>query len=452
MKAKNSYVCAECGARTSKWQGQCPRCRQWNSLQQEIPDPASGWRQESEKKGQVRPLVLREIQDESSGTFSIGSQSVDFCLGSGLMPGSGLLLGGEPGVGKSTFLLQLAGGLSGTGKKAVYVSGEESGKQLKARSERLGLQHKDIQVLASTALEDVLALLTENSAPDLLIIDSVQTLCSEEVQGLPGSVSQVRTASSMLLERVKQTKTVLVLVGHVTKEGQIAGPRLLEHMVDTVLYLEGDKEHMFRLLRVVKNRFGPAGNLLVLQMTPQGLQIVQDPSTFFLQDRDPALSGTALVMALEGQRALAVEVQALVTGSFMPQPRRTALGLDANRLPLLLAIMEKRMGLNLTQQDVYAKLGAGLKLQEPGLDLGLAAAVLSSFREQPLPCKAVFWGEVDLNGQVRPVLGQDLRLKQARSLGYKPIFCPFAGLDGQDSAQDIQPVTNVRELQDLFGS
>lgn len=354
-------------------------------------------------------------------------------------------------MGKSTFLLQLAAGLVSSGRQAVYVSGEESQSQIKARSERLRLGGKDLQVLASTRLEDVLGLL-QGQAPDLLIIDSVQTLVSEQIQGLPGSVSQVRNAASLLLEGIKQSKSVLMLVGHVTKEGQIAGPRLLEHMVDTVLYLEGDKQHMFRLLRVVKNRFGPAGNILVLRMTAKGLQIVQDPSTFFLQDRDPQLSGTALVMALEGQRALAVEVQALVTDSFLPQPRRTALGLDANRLPLLLAIMEKRMGLNMAQQEVYAKLGAGLRLQEPGLDLGLAAAILSSFRDQALPRKAVFWGEVDLNGQVRPVLGQDLRLKQARSLGYKPIVCPAAGLQEQDSGQDLQPVSNVLQLQDLFAS
>ncbi|MFO8031727.1 MAG: DNA repair protein RadA [Desulfohalobiaceae bacterium] len=450
MKQKSSYICTSCGARTFQWQGQCSRCRQWGTLELETPAAATG----SESTGQEAfksPVSLQDIPEEEYGAFSIGSRSVDFCLGSGLMPGSGILLGGEPGVGKSTFLLQLAAGLVSSGRQAVYVSGEESQSQLKARSERLGLGRKDLRVLASTRLDDVLSLL-RNQAPDLLIIDSVQTLASEEIQGLPGSVSQVRNAASLLLEGIKQSKSVLVLVGHVTKEGQIAGPRLLEHMVDTVLYLEGDKQHMFRLLRVVKNRFGPAGNILVLRMTAKGLQIVQDPSTFFLQDRDPQLSGTALVMALEGQRALAVEVQALVTDSFLPQPRRTALGLDANRLPLLLAILEKRMGLNMSQQEVYAKLGAGLRLQEPGLDLGLAAAILSSFKDQALPSKAVFWGEVDLNGQVRPVLGQDLRLKQARSLGYQPIVCPAAGLEGHESGQDLQPVSNVLQLQDLFAS
>ncbi|MFW6178040.1 MAG: DNA repair protein RadA [Desulfohalobiaceae bacterium] len=450
MKQKSSYICASCGARTFQWQGQCPKCRQWGSLELEAPVSGPGLQSAAQVAGKS-PVALQDIPGQEYGAFSIGSRSVDFCLGSGLMPGSGILLGGEPGVGKSTFLLQLAAGLVSSGRQAVYVSGEESQSQIKARSERLGLGGKNLQVLASTRLEDVLGLL-QGQAPDLLIIDSVQTLVSEQIQGLPGSVSQVRNAASLLLEGIKQSKSVLMLVGHVTKEGQIAGPRLLEHMVDTVLYLEGDKQHMFRLLRVVKNRFGPAGNILVLRMTAKGLQIVQDPSTFFLQDRDPQLSGTALVMALEGQRALAVEVQALVTDSFLPQPRRTALGLDANRLPLLLAIMEKRMGLNMAQQEVYAKLGAGLRLQEPGLDLGLAAAILSSFRDQALPRKAVFWGEVDLNGQVRPVLGQDLRLKQARSLGYKPIVCPAAGLQEQDSGQDLQPVSNVLQLQDLFAS
>lgn len=444
MKHRTSYVCTNCGTRTFQWQGQCSRCRQWSVLvpaaEDKIQDPA---------QDVISPVSLHKIQEGDSGTFSIGSKSVDFCLGSGLMPGSGILLGGEPGVGKSTFLLQLAGGLVGSGKNAVYVTGEESWAQIKARSQRLGLQQKELQVLASTRLEDVLALLGGDQAPDLLIVDSVQTLVGNEAQGLPGSVSQVRMCASKLLEKVKQLRTVLILVGHVTKEGQIAGPRVLEHMVDTVLYLEGDKQYMFRLLRVVKNRFGPAGNILVLHMTAQGLQIVQDPSTFFLQDRNARLSGTALVMALEGQRALAVEVQALVADSFLPQPRRTALGLDANRLPLLLAIMEKRMGLSLAQKEVYTKLGAGLRLQEPGLDLGLAAAVLSSLLDQPLPRMAVFWGEVDLNGQVRPVLGNDLRLKQARSLGYQPIVCPASG-HKKEAAPDIRPIANVLELQDFF--
>jgi len=267
----------------------------------------------------------------------------------------------------------------------------------------------------------------------LLVIDSVQTISSAALDSIPGSPSQIRAVASELIHKAKEMNTCIILVGHVTKEGQIAGPKLLEHMVDTVLYLEGDKEHLFRILRVVKNRFGPSNELILWQMKAYGLEVVQDPSTFFLQARDSSLSGSAIVMAVDGQKPFAVEVQALASNTCLAIPRRTALGIDANRLHLLLAVMEKKLKLNLGQMDIYAKIGGGLRINDPGLDLGLVASVLSSFFDQPLPEQAVFWGEVDLNGQIRPVPGHELRLRQAERLGYKPIFCPGV-LSGSSSS------------------
>ncbi len=441
MKPKVRYSCQNCQAVLRQWQGQCPQCQAWGTVVaiQDEPSPRAD-------PGQtLEPVVLAELAPDQSHGVSTGSRTVDELLGQGIMPGSALLLGGEPGVGKSTFLLQLLGSLCTSGQKALYVSGEESLNQLWKRAERLGVLDSDLMALNSQRVEDVVSAIGGSSRPAVVVVDSVQTMTSAEVNGIPGSVSQVRSAASRLVEEGKKHGVALILVGHVTKEGQIAGPKLLEHMVDAVLYLEGDKEHLFRMLRVVKNRFGPASNMLVLKMVDKGLQIVRDPSTFFLQARDPALSGTAVVMALEGQRPFAVEVQALVTRSYLTMPRRTALGVDTNRLNLLLAIMEKKLHLNLGQTDIYAKIGGGLKLEEPSLDLALVAAVLSSFYDRALPEKAVFWGEVDLSGQVRPVMGQDIRLKQARQLGYEPVFCPVQS-EGQPSPGANQGVGSVQDL------
>jgi DNA repair protein RadA/Sms len=348
---------------------------------------------------------------------------LDEVLGQGIIPGGVILLGGEPGVGKSTLLLQLCAGIAAGGGKTVYVSGEESLGQLRRRAGRLGSLDSNLLAFSTTQVEDVLALFDAPDAPRLVVVDSIQTMASAAIEGLAGSISQVRATAAMLLEQAKRTETALILVGHVTKEGQIAGPKVLEHMVDTVLYLEGDKEHLFRLLRVVKNRFGPSNELLVLEMREHGLLPVKDPSTFFLQTRDASLSGTAVVLAVDGARPFAVEVQALACRSYLSIPRRTALGLDVNRLNLLVAVMEKKLRLNLGQMDIYAKVGGGLRLQEPGLDLGLVAAILSSVHDRPIPDRAVFWGEVDLNGQVRPVFGEEIRIRQAGQLGYTRLFC-----------------------------
>lgn len=422
-KPRESYLCAECGARFAQWQGRCPTCKAWNSLELTAASPKNS-RSDAAVASEVRPVPLAEAAEQGHEPFGTGLAPLDRMLGRGLTPGAALLMGGEPGIGKSTLLLQVAGAVASSGRVVLYVSGEESLPQIKGRAERLGVLHPNLLALAVSRVEAVSALLEGPSAPDLLILDSVQTLTSDNAEGLPGNVSQVRAVALEVVERCKRGKTAVVLVGHVTKDGTLAGPRLLEHMVDTVISLEGDRREMFRLLRVLKNRFGPNRELLVFQMAGQGLEVVDDPSTYFLGARDPALSGAAVVMAADGQRPLAVEVQALVTRSYLAIPRRTGLGFDVNRLHLLLAVLEKRLRLNFGQVDIYAKVGGGMRVQEPGMDAALVAAVLSSFYDVPLPERAVFWGEVDLNGQIRPVSGQDIRLLQARRLGYDPIFHP----------------------------
>jgi DNA repair protein RadA/Sms len=382
------------------------------------------------------PIVLGQHPGADCRPFSTGIDGLDRVLGGGLTPGGAVLLGGEPGIGKSTLLLQLAGLAAAAGRHVVYVSGEESLPQLKSRGERLGVLHDGLLAASTTDAGAAVDILGSAPAPDLVILDSVQTMHAAGIEGPAGSVSQVRAVAAACVEAAKRGDACLILVGHVTKDGQIAGPKLLEHMVDTVLYLEGERRHLFRILRVLKNRYGPTDELLVMEMREAGLSEVPDPSTFFLGDRDPAVSGSAVVMAMEGRRPFAVEVQALAAKSFLSMPRRAALGLDVGRLHLLLAVLEKRLRLNLGQTDIYAKIGGGLKIADPGLDLGIAAAVLSSFYDRPLPAGAVFWGEVDLSGRIRPAAAQDTRLKQAERLGYGPIISPDTG-KGRPKADNL---------------
>ena len=419
MKIKSVYVCSACGATAPRWQGQCSKCLAWNTLEAAAADPVP--------QGGVsnRPVDLRSVEFGPEGRVSSGLSGLDGVLGDGFVPGGVILLGGEPDIGKSTLLLQVAASMKGSGRSVIYVSGEESLSQIRGRAERLGMLSGGVTAMATNQAEDILACM--EARPALIVVDSVQTMISGRTEGLPGSVSQVRAVATALVERAKQTGVTVILVGHVTKDGQIAGPKLLEHMVDTVLYLEGDKEHLFRILRVVKNRFGPSNEILLFEMKERGMRIIEDPSTFFLQARDTALSGTALVMSMESQRPFVVEVQALVTRTFLAFPRRTALGFDANRLHLLIAVMEKRLQINLGQMDVYAKVGGGLRMKDPGLDLGIVAAILSSLYDRPLPEGAVFWGEVDLNGQIRPVSGHEARERQAANLGYAPLVHPRGG-------------------------
>lgn len=420
-KIRKIFKCSACGAQASQWMGQCPHCREWNTLE-EVQTGALNKERTRTGRYEDKAIILSEADDSAFSPFTSGLKGLDRILGHGLVPGSSILVGGEPGIGKSTLLLQVCGSVADSGKKVLYASGEESLPQIKARAERLKALSPNLLALSSTRVEDVLDSL-ESDPPALLIADSVQTMASSDAEGLPGNVSQVKAVATALTETCRKIGTCLVLVGHVTKDGNLAGPRMLEHMVDTVISIEGDRRQMFRLLRVFKNRFGPNEELLVFHMQSKGLELVDDPSTFFLEARDSSLSGTALVMAMEGHRPLVVEVQALVSRTFLNIPRRSALGFDVNRLHLLLAVMEKRLKLNFAQVDIYAKVGGGIKLTEPGLDLALEAAILSSYYDIPLPEKSIFWGEVDLNGQIRPVSGHRQRLSQAKRLGFSPIIC-----------------------------
>ena len=438
-KTREIYICSSCGSQTMQWRGQCPNCHEWNTLQAAVqPKSAPGGnRPRAATDSSSRPIALRDVEDAGHAPYGSGLKALDRVLGKGLVPGAAILVGGEPGIGKSTLLLQVAGLVAAQGRRVLYASGEESLPQIKGRAERLGMLDHNLMAIATSRVEDVLE--AANAAPPaLLVVDSVQTLTSLEADGLPGNVSQVRAVATTLLEACRRLSCTRILVGHVTKDGVLAGPRLLEHMVDTVISLEGDRRQMFRLLRVFKNRFGPNEELLVFRMEASGMQIVDDPSTFFLGQRDPSLSGTAVVMAVDGQRPLAVEVQALVSRTFLSIPRRAALGFDVARLHLLLAVLEKRLKLNFGQVDIYAKVGGGMKLSEPGLDLALVAAVLSSYYDVPLPEKSVLWGEVDLNGQVRPVSAQDLRLTQARRLGFDPIVHPAVEQGGISTIAALQ--------------
>lgn len=427
VKVREVFLCSACGAQSMQWQGQCPTCKAWNTLQAQARATSSAKKQTNRPIGATeRPMPLRDVATGGHKPYSCGLQALDRILGQGLVPGASILVGGEPGIGKSTLLLQVAGQVASQGKNVLYASGEEALPQIRARAERLGMLDANLLALATSRVEDIVEAL-ESQNPALVVVDSVQTLTCLDAEGLPGNVSQVRAVTTVLLDACHRTGSTLVLVGHVTKDGVLAGPRLLEHMVDTVIAIEGDRRQMFRLLRVFKNRFGPNEELLVFRMAQNGMQLVDDPSTFFLGARDPSLSGTAIVMAVDGRRPLAVEVQALVTKTFLSIPRRTALGFDVNRLHLLLAVLEKRLRLNFGQVDIYAKVGGGMRLQEPGLDLALVAAVLSSYYDVPLPEKCVLWGEVDLNGQIRPVSAQDLRLGQALRLGFAPVLHPGEG-------------------------
>jgi len=418
-KQKQLYICNKCGSNFATWFGKCPQCGEWNTLELKSISPKTS--SPSNQDQLFSPIPITQSFSQQEVYFSCGEKEVDLFLGGGLVKGGVYLLGGEPGIGKSTWLLQLAGLLASRGLKTLYLSGEESLLQVQSRGKRLGLASDNLYLFYSTKLEEALEVL--ETGFQIAVIDSVQTLTSSKLEGVAGTPSQIREVALELIGLAKAREITLFLVGHVTKEGLIAGPKLLEHMVDCVLYLEGDREHFFRLLRVNKNRFGPSNEVLVLEMLEQGLRVVADPSTFFLEGSNN-LSGQALTLTLEGHKALAVEIQALVSSSFLAVPRRVAQGIDQNRLNLLVAVLEKRLKISLKDKDIYLKIGGGLSLKDPALDLAICVALLSSFYDQPLPENSIFWGEVDLNGQIRRVLGHDLRLKQARKLGYTNIFAP----------------------------
>ena len=445
---KTTYVCQSCGAVSARWAGKCSACGGWNTITEETdvgPPPGSGISRLT--KGRAVKLEALTGGAAEVPRIETGIAELDRVTGGGLVPGSASLVAGEPGIGKSTLLLQLAAALAQRGRRALYFSGEEAAAQVRLRAERLGLIDADVALAAETNLSNILATLEAEKHADLAVIDSVQTLWSEALDAAPGTVSQVRAATQSLIRFAKTRGTALLLVGHVTKEGQIAGPKVIEHMVDTVLSFEGDRGHMFRIIRAAKNRFGATDEIGVFEMAGEGLREVANPSELFLGDRQQAAPGTAVFAGIEGTRPILVEIQALVAPTSFGVPRRAVVGWDANRLSMVLAVLEARCGVSFGQSDVYLNVAGGMRIQEPAADVAAAAALLSSLHNASLPSDRVFFGEISLSGAVRAVSHTAQRLKEAQKLGFNHAVIPQGGDAAKDQAHfALQRIAHVKEL------
>jgi DNA repair protein RadA/Sms len=445
------YVCQECGYESAKWLGRCSACEAWNSLVEEPRDRAPSSSAGALRPAGAAPTPITEVVLDHEARVEIGIGEVDRVLGGGLVPGSLVLIAGDPGIGKSTLVLQVAQQVA-VGRTVLYVSGEESIRQTKMRAARLGVSASRLMVLAETDLEEIKAQVAQVK-PSLLIVDSIQTVYRPDLPAAPGSVGQIRECTGDLL-RVAKTEAgpAVLVVGHVTKEGAIAGPRVLEHMVDTVLYFEGERHHAYRLLRVTKNRFGSTNEIGIFSMSGRGLVEVSDPSALFLSERPVDAPGSVVVCAMEGSRPLLLEVQALVTRTPFGLPRRTSAGVDLNRMILLLAVLEKRAGLHLMNSDVYVSVAGGVRADEPAVDLGVALAVASSHRERPADPATVAVGEVGLGGEVRAVSRIASRVAEAGKLGFRRMLLPRASLPGVEDrgGVDLIGVADIREALDLL--
>ena len=470
-KAKATvFFCQNCGYESAKWMGQCPACREWNTFVEE-PAAASSSSKSASKptagvvqwgsigagtgtagnggRGRNKALALKEISVTDADRISTGIAEMDRVLGGGMVQGSLILVGGDPGIGKSTLLLQVCRNL--TDRKVLYVSGEESQQQIKLRANRMGAFGDSLLLLCETNLGDVQEAIV-SLQPQIVIIDSIQTMYSESVSSAPGSVSQVRETTGVLLQLAKGLGITIFIVGHVTKEGAVAGPRVLEHMVDTVLYFEGDRHASYRILHGVKNRFGSTDEIGVFEMKQDGLREVANPSEFMLDGRPEGASGSVVACSLEGTRPILIEIQALTATSNLAYPRRTVDGADLNRVNLLLAVLERRLGMRLSQMDVYVNIAGGVRLREPAVDLGIILAVISSFKDIVIDDKTLFFGEVGLSGEVRSVSQASLRVREAKKLGFERVILPRACMKAVGDIKGVQlvPVSNVRELMNVL--
>ncbi|MBI5469579.1 MAG: DNA repair protein RadA [Deltaproteobacteria bacterium] len=449
-KVKTIYSCQSCGHTSYRWLGKCPDCNGWNTFLEEkvVEEKRSGAALTS---SQSTPLPISKLNMAEEDRVSTGLPELDRVLGGGLVPGSAVLIGGDPGIGKSTLLLQAMGRFAASGHRVLYVSGEESMRQIRLRGERLGALSEDLLVYSETSLEKILSTIKECS-PGVVVIDSVQTVATDELESSPGSVSQVREVSARLISCVKNLEIPLFLVGHVTKDGAIAGPKVLEHMVDTVLYFEGERGHPFRILRAVKNRFGSVMEIGVFEMKESGLEEVLNPSEIFLAERPVGASGSAVVSSLEGTRTILVEVQSLVCPTLFGVPRRTVSGVDYNRVVLLAAVLEKKAGIALANHDIFIKVAGGLRLDEPAIDLGVVASITSNFLDRPIEPNTVIFGEVGLAGEVRGVNQVEPRVKEAAKLGFKRCVLPKDNLKGLKRYGDMKldGVTTVKEAIEKF--
>lgn len=448
------FFCTECGAETSKWSGKCPSCGAWNSLRETTRFKNKKNKAKNRTISSLelitaemeKPQRLKEVKSRENYRIKSGIGEFDGTLGGGIVPGMVTLIGGEPGVGKSTLLLQISDLLAQKGFKALYISGEESKEQIKLRSERLDCRADQLFIYCQTDLDEIINTLKE-FVPDLIVIDSVQSIYLNSIESSPGSVSQLRETTAILTRLAKNMNIPLFLIGHVTKDGAVAGPKIIEHMVDTVLYFEGDISNQFKILRASKNRFGSTNEIGIFEMSFKGLQEISDPSLYFISHEEVS-AGISIGCVLEGSRPFVAEVQALVTPTSYGYSQRVSLGMDQKKLSLLIAIIEKNLGLNLKQSDIFVKLSGGLRVFEPALDLSIITAVLSSFRDQPLAAKSIFMGEIGLNGDVKPVSQIDKRLKEARKLGYEKLFISARNRTGRKKS-DIVPLNNIRQILPL---
>lgn len=454
-KKKTKFCCQSCGYESPKWLGRCPGCGEWNTFVEEIEvmTKSRGVFQHSEAISQKAvPIISIETQEEQRVQTSM--VELNRVLGGGIVPGSLVLIGGDPGIGKSTLLMQLSAELSNNGHRVLYISGEESLKQTRLRATRIGVQSNELFIYAETDLE-LIRHSIEEVQPKFIIVDSIQTVHHPEVTSAPGSVSQVRECTSELMRIAKTKGIATFLVGHVTKEGQIAGPRILEHMVDTVLYFEGERHHTYRILRSHKNRFGSTNEIAIFEMIHTGLKEVLNPSELFLEERSHGAAGSTVVASMEGTRPILVEIQSLVTPTSFNYPKRMATGVDQNRVQLLMAVLEKRMGMLLQAQDAYIKVAGGVKLDEPAIDLAVLTSIVSSFRNQPVQVTDVYIGEVGLTGEVRRVSRIEQRVHEAAKLGFKRVIIPASNLGGWEYPKDIEVIgvqTINEALRVCFGN
>ena len=441
-----TFVCQNCGAVYGRWQGKCEACGEWNTIAEESGSTESAPGRAA-RKGRAFALEPLAGAAHEAPRLASGLAELDRVTGGGFVRGSVLLVGGDPGIGKSTLLIQAAAALAQAGARVVYISGEEAVAQVRLRAERLGLSGAKVELAAETSVEDIVATLSEGKAPRLVVIDSIQTMWTGAVDSAPGTVTQVRGAAQALIRFAKRSGAAVFLVGHVTKDGQIAGPRVVEHMVDAVLSFEGDGSHQFRILRAVKNRFGPTDEIGVFEMTGAGLREVTNPSELFLSERDLGSPGTAVFAGIEGTRPLLVEMQALVAPTSLGTPRRAVVGWDQNRLSMVLAVLEAHCAVRLGGHDVYLNVAGGLRIQEPAADLAAAAALVSSLANAPLPPDAVFFGEVSLSGAVRPVAQTAARLKEAAKLGFTRAVLPQGGSEASaEAGLALEAVTSLSSL------
>jgi DNA repair protein RadA/Sms len=450
-KQKTIYTCSLCGYQSPKWLGKCPDCDQWNSFYEEVKTSPSRYSPLNPETSNSSPTPINEIELNTDNRILTGIKELDRVLGEGLVQGAVVLIGGDPGIGKSTLALQAITKLALKKKNVLYISGEESLKQLRMRAERLGNLPENLFILAETSLEKIIREI-RNIKPQIIIIDSVQTVYTSELESAPGSVSQIRETCAKLINLSKETDTSAFLIGHVTKEGAIAGPRVLEHMVDTVLYFEGDRGHSYRILRAVKNRFGSTDEIGVFEMSQSGLSEVKNPSELFISERPDNSSGSVVVPSIEGTRPILVEIQALVTPTSLSLPRRAAIGLDSNRASILIAVIEKKLGITMYNQDVFLNVAGGVRLSEPGIDLGVITAIVSSKLDQPVPSDTVICGEVGLTGEVRSISQTSVRINEAERLGFTKCILPKNSLKNTQNNHSIKikGIKTISEAMELI--